>query len=184
MEFCLSEITELAEDRAYEACRDWLSDLVQLLPSVAAIEVERREQRDAGPQVVNRWRVRDPVPRAMRPYLPDPAIFVEQAQWNDADRSVTWELDLDARPGVVACRGSTQFRPGPHAASTELLLSGSLTLDLSAVRSMPRILQGLAAEAERFVLDHVRSDLTVLCRSLARYLDDVEQATTGPTENP
>jgi len=185
MELSLSEIIELDEERSYEACRDWLPELVQLLPSVAAIEVEHREQRDAGPEVVNRWRIMDPVPRAMRPYLPDPAIFVEQARWNDAERSVAWELDLEALPGVVAFRGLTQFRPGPHPASTELLLAGSVAVDLSAIQSMPRVLQGLAPAAERFVLDHVRSDLTVLCRSLARYLaDDAEQAPPQPAVKP
>jgi hypothetical protein len=185
MELSLSEIIELAEDRAYEACRDWLPDLVQLLPGVAAIEVAHREQHDDGPRVVDRWRLREPVPRIMRPYFPDPAIFVERARWNDADRSVTWELELEARPGVVTCRGSTQLRPGPRDATTELQLTASLAIDLSKIERMPRVLQGLAAEAERFALEHVRSNLTVLCRSLPRYLeDDAEQATTQPIENP
>lgn len=54
----------------------------------------------------------------------------------------------------------------------EVVLTGSLRIDLSKVRGVPRIAHRFAPKVEKFVLGLVRPNLVEVTKAVGRFLDD------------
>ena len=168
MDFKVSEIINHPINNVYEVYRDMLPDLVPYLPNVDDIVVEQREEADGRVKMLNRWKVNGSIPRAVRPFFNDKMLsYADHADWVDADRLVNWHLVIGAFPEAVKCGGTNYFKePG------EVLLTGELTVDLSKIRGVPRLLRRLSPTVEKFVLELVKPNLSAVTSAVARYLDE------------
>ncbi len=109
----------------------------------------------------------------MRPFLGAQGLsYLDHATWYEEQGRVDWFFEIGVFPDAVDCRGSNTFLPGAAAGSTEVTLTGALTVDLARVRGVPRVLRGMAPAVERFVLDRVRPNLSGVTAAVARYLDE------------
>jgi hypothetical protein len=172
MELNVTEVIHHPLEQVYLTYRDRLVELVPYLPNVDSVEVLEREPLADGLRLLNRWKVNGAVPRVARPFFSESmATYLDHARWRDADRAVDWRFEIGVVAEAVNCQGCNFFRAGAPG-STEVALTGRLTIDLARVRGVPRLLHGLAPTVEKFILNLVRPNLVAVCRAVGRLLDD------------
>lgn len=173
MDFEITEIIHHPTDEVYLTYRDRLPELVPYLPNVDEVEVLEREELEGGLRLLNRWCVSGSIPRTVRPFFKGKQLsYLDHARWNDEESLVQWRLEIGLFPDAVGCSGTNYFRQGTRPGSTEVSLTGALTVDLSRVAGVPRIFHGIAPKIESFVLDRIRPNLSSVTRAVAQYLDD------------
>ncbi len=172
MDFEITEIIHHPTEEVYLTYRDRLPSLVPYLPNVDEVEVVEREELDQGPRLLNRWCVTGSIPRSVRPFFKGKRLtYLDHARWSDEESLVRWSLEIGLFPDAVGCGGTNFFRQGSSPGTTEVSLTGALTVDLSKVAGVPRFFHGLAPKIESFVLDRIRPNLSSVTRAVEQYLD-------------
>ena len=175
MEFKVTEIIRHPTEEVYLTYRDRLPQLVPYLPNVDLVEILEKEETDEGPRLLNRWTVTGSIPRTVRPFFKGKRLsYLDRARWNDEESLVHWNIEIGLVPDAVACGGINYFRAGAAPGTTEVSLTGALTVDLSRMAGVPRIFYGIAPKIESFVLDRVKPNLSSVTRAVAQYLDERE----------
>jgi len=153
MEFKLVELIKYPLDAVYDTYRDHLADLVSYLPNVERIEKLEQQATPNGVKQLNRWKVSGAIPRPLRAFFSDQLLtYLDHADWNDSERHVEWRFEMGMMTEAIDCHGTNFFR-GVSENSTELTLTGELTIDLSKIRAIPRFLYGLAPTFEKFIFE-------------------------------
>ena len=175
MDFKVTEIIKHPPEEVYLTYRDRLPQLVPYLPNVDLVEVMEKEQTEDGLRLLNRWTVTGSIPRTVRPFFKGKRLsYLDRALWNDEESLVRWSIEIGLFPNAVSCGGVNYFRPGAAPGTTEVSLTGALTVDLARIGGVPRIFHGIAPKIESFVLDRVKPNLSSVTGAVAQYLDDRE----------
>lgn len=173
MEFKVIEHIKHPTEAVYLTYRDRLDDLVPYLPNVDHIDTMEREDNEQGPRLLNKWNVSGALPRTVRPFFKESTLsYLDHAQWNDAENLVNWRLEIGVFPEAVSCGGVNYFRPGSQPDTTDVVLTGDLSVDLARVKGVPRLLRRLAPTVERFVLERIKPNLSSVTHAVARFLDE------------
>ena len=173
MDFKVTEIINHPTEEVYLTYRDRLPLLVPYLPNVDQVEVVESEQTDEGLRLLNRWIVTGSIPRSVRPFFKGKRLsYLDHARWSDAESLVRWRLEIGLFPDAVSCSGVNYFGAGAAPDTTEVSLTGALTVDLARIAGVPRIFRGLAPKIESFVLDRIKPNLSSVTRAVEQYLDE------------
>jgi hypothetical protein len=173
MEFRIAELVRHPLEKVYRTNRDHLADLVPYMPNVDDVEVLERNETPTGVRLVNRWKVSGAVPRVVRPFFGEKMLtYLDRAEWHNEASRVDWRFEIGMFPDAVDCHGSNHFTAGKEGETTELVLQGSLAIDLGKVRGVPRLLHGLASTVESFVIGQVRPNLVAVAVAVGKFLDE------------
>lgn len=173
LEFEIVESVAYPVDLVYRTFRDRLPELAAYIPNVESIAVLEREQTTHGVRLVNQWRLepKDTVPRIARPFVKKEWLaYLDHADWHDGERLVRWRFESSFLSRAVSVHGTDHFRPKDGGA-TEMALAGTLSIDLSKVRGIPRMFHRFAPSVERFLFGQVRPNLVAVVRGLSSFLD-------------
>lgn len=173
MDFKVTEIIKHPTAAVYATYRDRLVQLVPYLPNVDSVEILEQEQTDKGLRLLNRWNVSGSIPRSVRSFFKGKQLsYLDHADWSDGESLVRWRLVIGVFPDAVHCSGTNYFKAGSRPDTTEVSLTGTLIVDLSKVKGVPRIFHGLAPKIESFVLDRIKPNLSSVTHAVAQYLDE------------
>ena len=174
-DFELTKTLPYSPERVFAAYRDDLESLSAYLPNIVSIQVTAR--RAVAPGVVEqvaRWQAveKGNLPRVVKPFVSaEILVWIDHATWHEAEHTCDWWFEFPAMPRGVTCEGHNWYEvTGPT--SCRLTLTGRLTIDLAAMKGVPRLARGLGPTVERFVLDRVKPNLETTNQALEALLAD------------
>ena len=173
MEFQVEERIACPREKVFETYRDHLEELVDYLPNVEAIEVQKREVLDDHRvRLVNFWQgTSNDVPKVARPFVKkEMTSWIDRALWDDESYTCRWEFEPSFLKAAVDCYGVNRYdEDGPDG--TLLKIEVSLNIDLHKVRAVPGFLAKRARPiVEKYVADLVRPNLSQVSEGLRNYL--------------
>jgi hypothetical protein len=166
-----ADIVEHPADDVYRLVRDQMHLIVPYMPNIERIDQVEREERDAGPRIVNHWTARTQLPAIATRFVSlDILSWVDRARWDDSAYRVEYEIEGRWRPDLYSCRGTNSFRP--HGQSqTEVRVSVELNIHAERLPGIPKLLAVRVRPAvEEFVRRLMQPNLTSLARGLQAYL--------------
>jgi hypothetical protein len=158
-------------ERAFEAYRDRMVELVEFLPNIRSIRVISREERGPDVVLVNEWVGGGDIPSVARAVLKDSMLrWTDYATWRGESHTVEWRTEVHAFPGAVKAMGTNRFVETPRGSRLEI--RGELTCDSAKVPGVPRILaRTVNAAAEKILVGQIGHNLAEIGRGVAKLLD-------------
>lgn len=162
--------------QVFETMRDRLPALVEYLPNVGSITVERREEH--GPDDVtlhNRWvAARTEIPAVARPFIDASKLtWLDRARWRGAPWTCQWDIEVAIFPERVRCAGVTTFVE--RGGATEVHIQGKLELSLKGL--VPGLLAGrVGPTIEGFVVKLIQPNFQKTAEAVRSYLDSRKRA--------
>ena len=158
-------------ERVYRAYRDELPKIAAYIPDICEIRVLRRTETPQGVSLHNEWRASREIPSFARPFLsPEQLAWDDLAEWNDQGFYVDWKLQTRAFTEAVRCSGRNAFYV--DGGGTRVVLTGDLSIDLSAVKGFPAFLAPrIAPQVEKFIVSLITPTLEQVNRSIQSVLD-------------
>jgi len=159
---------------AFRTLRDHLVAVGKHLPNITGIEVLERE--DPTPEVtdfVNVWHGEGSIPTVAKPFIkPDMLQWTDYARWDESDWSCEWRMETRFMTDRVECSGRNTYAE-IDANTTELHITGELTISLSGFPGVPRMISKRAEPGvEKFVVTLIKPNLTKTADALEEYLDE------------
>lgn len=156
-------------EQVFRAYRD---EIVATVPYMANVRsIETRERVVDGPRVrmVNLWTGKTEIPSLARRFI-DAEMFTwtDYATWDESAWKCEWRIETHALPGVLDCRGTTEFFP--DGAGTEIRIRGNLVLHLEKAR-IPRLLAGTVQPVvERLIVGALKPNLLANGEAVEKFL--------------
>ena len=171
MDFVTSDIINHPPDVVLAAFRDRLPEVAALIPDIKSITVISREEVGNTTKLHNLWEANREIPKALSKFLsPDMLKWDDYAEYFPGESRCTWRIELPAFSGAVDCFGSNHYKDLGDG-RTELEMTGSLSLDLSKVPKIPRLLKRtLGPQVEKFVVALIQPNLSRTNQAVARLL--------------
>jgi len=173
MKFEVVDHVPFALEEVYSTMRDKLIDLVPFLPDVKKIElVERKELDNGNVKIVNNWFAEDKIPKALKSLIKaDELGWVDHAEWEEANKTVHWNLEMMFFKEYVTVRGTNKFTGDND--STTVTLAGDLELDLAKHPMVPRLLaKSITKQVEKIVLMLIKPNLVKVNRGIEKHLSE------------
>ncbi len=144
-------------ERLWVVVRDQMSDLAAMLDDIERVTVlKRRKLRDGRIQLVNEWRAVPRLPISIKSIVgSDAFVWLDHAEWVDADRQCHWRIEPQFLPGRIRCHGTTSYEPAMGGRGTKVTFEGHLHIEAGATAGAGRLL-------ERSVAPIVESIVTVM----------------------
>lgn len=158
-------------ERVYRAYRDELPRIAAYLPDIREVIVKSRSEREGGLSLHNEWRAQREIPSFARRFLsPEQLAWDDYAEWSDPMWHVDWRIVPRAFTGAVRCEGRNAFFE--DGGGTRVLLTGMLSIDLSAVRGFPSFLApSIGPQVEKFIVSLITPNLEQVNASIQKFLD-------------
>lgn len=159
----------------YRTYRDNIVDTVPFLPNVRSIEI--KEHRVNGPLVeyVNVWTGKTEIPAVARKFVKaDMLSWSDYATWDEDRWRCDWRIETHAFPGLMECRGRTEFFES--GAGTEIRVAGDLVLHLEKAH-LPRFLAGSVQPViERIIVGALTPNLLSTGEGVEKFLISKQKA--------
>jgi hypothetical protein len=157
----------------FTACRDRMAQLTPYLPAIRSIVVTHRAER--GPIVENavQWSAGADVPASLRALFGE-ALFTwtDYATWYADTLSCDWWTETQALGGAVRCCARDHFLANDDG-GTVLEIRGTLSVDATKIRGVPRLLEGRVGRAtEEYLVRKIKNDTARMATTLARLLGE------------
>jgi hypothetical protein len=164
-------------EAVWAAMRDRLPEFAPRIPDIASVTQTERDAVDGGSvRIVNEWRIRLPVPAAVRSIIgADEIGWIDRNTWDERTRTCSWTIEPFFLAEYIACDGRTVFEPAMGGRGARISLEG--TLDLK-----PGFLGRLAGAAERPITGFLESAVTTVIPKNLRAV--VEAAAAFSAESP
>jgi hypothetical protein len=156
--------------RVFAAYRDRLTELLEYLPNIRAIQVVSRTDRGAEVDFVNEWTGGGDIPAVARSVVSESMLrWTDHATWHEADYRTVWRTDIHAFPGAVKSAGETRYVE--TAEGTRLELRGDFTIDAAKVPGVPRLLaKSIGGAVETFMVAQIRRNTVEIARGVSKML--------------
>jgi len=128
-------------DELWSIMRDHLVDISGLIADIEEIrELQRTTDADGVVHVVNEWRVRQQVPRALRSILKtDDLRWIDRNTWDGATYTCAWTIAPCFLTEYIACSGRTSFASAMAGQGVRVTLEGGLDLKPGLLGSLGAI---------------------------------------------
>ncbi|MCC6901647.1 MAG: hypothetical protein IT377_21930 [Polyangiaceae bacterium] len=155
----------------FAAYRDHLADLVEFLPNIRRIEVERRQDRGSVTELLNQWHGGGEIPAAARAFLSESMLsWSDYATWNEAEWTCDWRIETHAFTEAVHCAGKNRFVE--IDGGTRLEIRGELTIDGGKLKGVPKLLsKRVASTVEDLLVKKITPNLLSVSDGLQKYLE-------------
>ncbi|MBI3202880.1 MAG: hypothetical protein HYZ29_15175 [Myxococcales bacterium] len=155
----------------FAAYRDHLADLVEFLPNIRRIEVERRQDRGSVTELLNQWHGGGEIPAAARAFLSESMLsWSDYATWNEAEWACDWRIETHAFTEAVNCAGKNRFVE--IDGGTRLEIRGALTIDGGKLKGVPKLLsKRVASTVEDLLVKKITPNLLSVSDGLQKYLE-------------
>lgn len=155
----------------FAAYRDHLADLVEFLPNIRRIEVERREDQGKVTKLLNEWHGGGEIPAAARAFLSESMLsWSDHATWNEDEWTCDWRIETHAFTEAVHCAGKNRFVES--GGDTRLEIRGELTIDGGKLKGVPKLLsKRVAAAVEDLLVKKITPNLLSVSGGLQKYLE-------------
>ncbi len=154
--------------------RDELPDLADHLPNVTTIEMLSREEPEPGVvKLVNRWHADGEIPGVAKRFISkDMVNWTEDVTWDQNTWVCSWQIKPAFFTNYVTVGGATDYlEAGPDRC--EIHIQGNLSVDVSGMRGVPRLLAGRVNKAaEAFIGALILPNMRRLNRSVGKVLDE------------
>jgi len=160
-------------DRVYRTYRDDLPSLAAYLPDISRIEVQSREEREGGVDLLNVWYASTPIPSVATGFVrPEMLRWEDHAKWDDASTLARWTLIVPALRKQVNCTGETRLEAaGPD--HTTVSLVAELDIDLRQIPGVNRFLaRTMKSQVEAFISRLIAPNLRRVNAALEQYLNE------------
>jgi hypothetical protein len=151
--------------------RDHLLDVVEFLPNIRAIEIKSRKEQGPIVELLNVWHGGGEIPAAARAFISEAMLsWDDHARWDESDFTCHWKIVTHSFTEAVRCEGTNRYleRDG----QTTLQIRGSLTIDPSKVRGVPRLLAGSVGRTVEEVLGKkIQPNLADVCIGVRKFLE-------------
>jgi len=152
----------------FRAYRDHLPQLVEGLPRIKRIEVERRTDEGAQTELVNIWYAASKIPAVAEKILPDVLSWHDYARWDESRWRCDWRVESHVFTEAVQCSGHTTFVD--LGARTRVEIEGDIRIDLSKVRVPELLANPISNSVERFFVRLFTPNLLSISDALEDYL--------------
>jgi hypothetical protein len=144
----------LPADRVGVAIRDRLSEIAPHLDDVESIRtIARAEGTDGAVTLVNEWRVNPKIPPALNGVVtPDMLGWLDHAEWAADLSRCRWRIEPFFMRDAIICEGETRIQPAMGGRGARATFEGKLTIDRSALSSIPVAWRQPAAAAVELVI--------------------------------
>jgi hypothetical protein len=165
---CLVGLRQPAKDVA-AAIRDRLPEIAPALQDVQCIRaISRTEQADGRVTLINEWRVNPKLPSALNGIVsPDRLGWLDHAEWSADLSSCSWRIEPYFMAEAIQCKGTTWIAAAMAGRGTRATFEGALTIDPTALSSVPAAWRQPAAAAVEFLIG------TLIPRNFRRTADAV-----------
>lgn len=162
-------------DRVFRAYRDEITDLVEFLPNVKAIEVREREDAEGEVRLYNVWHGGGEIPASVRKFVSaDMLSWDDHAVWRADAYVCEWRIETNSFREAVTCHGVNTFVE-LAGERTRLEIKGEMSVALERVRGVPKMLAGpLARKVEQFLVKQITSNLATVSGGITRYLESTD----------
>jgi len=163
-------ILPVARPVVFAAYRDHLLDLLPYLPNVRGIDLGSSVQRGSVTEKVNVWHGGGEIPAVARAVISESMLsWTDHARWDEQAFVCDWRVETHAFTEAVRCEGRHTFVD--EGAGTRLETRGTLTIDATKVRAVPRLLAPRVGRLiEEFLAAKIQPNLVEVTRGLAQYL--------------
>ncbi|NWF58518.1 MAG: hypothetical protein HXY43_04200 [Fischerella sp.] len=160
----------------YATYRDKLVELVPYMPNVRYVKVKSRREENGRVYSVNEWHGGGEIPLAARAIISEDMLsWTEYNTWNEAEFSLSWQIETHAFSEAVNCTGKNHFIADGN--STIIKSRGELTIDPKQIKGVPRfIAKQIAHIVEDFLGKKIEPNLLQMSEGVRQYL---EQQTKG-----
>ncbi len=154
----------------FAAYREHLVDLTTYLPNVRKIEQRSRKDTPPVTEIVNEWYGGGEIPAAARAFISEHMLsWTDYARWDEAAWTCAWRIETHAFSEAVKCEGTNTFVE--RGGETLFEIRGSLRIDASKIRGVPRLLVSTVNRAvEELLGSRIRPNLLDVSAGLTRYL--------------
>jgi hypothetical protein len=167
----LSAHTRVSFPRELVFCtyRDNLPDTVPFLPNIASIVVKERKDAPPKTELINVWTGKTEIPSLARRFVKaDMLMWTDYATWDEAAWSCHWRIQTHAFPGLMECRGCTEF--AEDGAGTDIKVAGDLVLHLENAH-IPRLLSGTVRPViEKIIIAALKPNLLSTGEGVEKFL--------------
>ena len=171
MELTADATLPYPRDVVFRAYRDHLVDLVEFLPNIRRIEETSRSDRPPKTEIVNEWHGGGEIPAAARVVLSESMLsWTDHASWDESDWSCSWRIQTRSFTDAVDCRGKNRFVE--VGAGTRLEIRGTLVIDASKIKGVPKLLSKRVSQTvEDFLVKKITPNLISVSDGIRRYLE-------------
>lgn len=151
--------------------RDHLVDVVEYLPNIRAIEVKSRTEDGPIVEMLNVWHGGGDIPAAARAVISEAMLtWDDHARWDASDFTCHWRIVTHSFTEAVRCEGTNRYLE--QGGRTTLQIRGSLTIEASKIRGVPRLLAGsVGRTVEDFLGKKIQPNLVEVSVGVRRYLE-------------
>jgi hypothetical protein len=160
-----------SRDLVFRTYRDRLTEMLPYLPNIQRIVEESRSEEGATTRIVNRWSgAGDDVPKLARSVVkPEMLVWLDHAEWNEADWTCRWRIEHLTFAKQIDCSGINHFRETPEGCVVEI--RGNLSFDAKSVPGIPRLMASTVAPVvEGFIVQAIRPNLVKTADGVEAFL--------------
>lgn len=169
----IRDIIHFPRDLVFDVYREKLPELDAYLPNIESITVESRNVRDDGCiELVNLWQAaHKEVPAVLRPFVkPEMLKWRDHATWDGSGYVCHWRTELAFLDGAISSSGTNHYTIVDEH-TMEIHLTGTIEVDASRLRHVPRLMAGKVAGAiESGVLKMTEPNLRAINRGFEQYI--------------
>lgn len=173
MEIRSTDVVNHPVEEVYATFRDRMPEITEYIRNVDRIVVEKRENLGKGKvHLINHWYAVGEIPPVARSFVkPDMLSWRDDATWDDATRTASWNLETFFFRESVKCYGKTHFAARGDQA-TEVRIEGNLEIRVVDLPMVPGLLKKkVASEIERFVASLIGPNLKNATIGVQKFLD-------------
>ncbi len=173
MEIRSTDVVNYPVEEVYATFRDRMPEITEFIRNVDRIVVEKRENLGKGKvHLINHWYAVGEIPPVARSFVkPDMLSWRDDATWDDATRTASWNLETFFFRESVKCYGTTHFAARGDQA-TEVRIEGNLEIRVVDLPMVPGLLKKrVGAEIERFVASLIGPNLKNATIGVQKFLD-------------
>jgi len=162
-------VIDFPRDAVFRAYRDELPAIVEGLPRVKEIVVEKRTEDGPLTQITNLWKGSARVPASAEKVLPSMVSWHDHARWDERVHQCEWRIESHVFPEAVRCEGRNDFVA--IGERTRVEIRGEIRIDLSKVRVVPDLVASpIASAVERFLVRQITPNLLAVGEALSEHL--------------
>jgi hypothetical protein len=150
--------------------RDHLLSLLPYLPNVRKIEMGSRIEKGPVVEMVNVWHGGGEIPAVARAVISESMLsWTDHARWDESAFVCDWRVETHAFTDAVTCEGRHTFVPDGDG--TRLETRGTLTIDASNIRAVPRLLAPRVSRlVAEFLAAKIQPNLVEVTKGLGQFL--------------
>lgn len=173
MRFTITDELPHPLDLVFQTHRDKLEELVEYLPNVESAKIVKRDVNGSVVKLENHWvGASTDVPAMLRPWIKAEYLsWVDFAEWDEANHTCRWRLELGVLPGAITARGETRFREEDD--ETIANMSGEFIVHPERLPGVPTFVAKRAAPTlEKFIVNLIQPNLRKSNAAVVEYIDD------------